>query len=129
MDGPPAIEGTPANNGSADVIDLGRLEVRPAEYLVTVDGRPLSLTVRELQLLVALARRRERVVSRQELYTAVWRKPFRPDERSVDVYVRKLRRKLEFALPGWVFIHTHFGFGYRLSPTLSQVFHTPATRR
>jgi two-component system alkaline phosphatase synthesis response regulator PhoP len=116
------------NGATPDVIDLGRLEVRPAEYLVTVDGEPLRLTVRELQLLIALARRRDRIVTREELYTAVWRKPFRPDERSVDVYVRKLRRKLEFALPGWVFIHTHFGFGYRLSPTLSQVFHTPATR-
>jgi DNA-binding response OmpR family regulator len=39
----------------------------------------------------------------------------RPGERSVDVYVRKLRVKLEAALPGWRFIHTHFGFGYRLS--------------
>ena len=123
------MDGLAATDGAhgADVIDLGRLEVRPAEYLVTVDGEPLSLTVRELQLLIALARRRDRIVSRQELYTAVWRRPYRPDERSVDVYVRKLRRKLEAALPGWVFIHTHFGFGYRLSPTLSQVFHTPAT--
>ena len=36
-------------------------------------------------------------------------------DRSVDVYVRKLRVKLEAALPGWSFIHTHFGFGYRLA--------------
>ncbi|MBV9213487.1 MAG: winged helix-turn-helix transcriptional regulator [Actinobacteria bacterium] len=112
----------------SDVIDLGRLEIRPDEYAVTVDGERLALTVRELQLLVALARRRDRIVTREELYAAVWRKPYRPDERSVDVYVRKLRRKLAFALPGWEFIHTHFGFGYRLSPSHSQVFHTPATR-
>jgi DNA-binding response OmpR family regulator len=39
----------------------------------------------------------------------------RPGDRSVDVYVRKLRVKLESALPGWRFIHTHFGFGYRLT--------------
>jgi DNA-binding response OmpR family regulator len=39
----------------------------------------------------------------------------RPGDRSVDVYVRKLRVKLENALPDWSFIHTHFGFGYRLS--------------
>ena len=38
-----------------------------------------------------------------------------PRDRSVDVYVRKLRVKLEAALPGWSFIHTHFGFGYRLA--------------
>jgi DNA-binding response OmpR family regulator len=123
------MDGIAATNGAAgpDVIELGRLELRPAEFLVTVDGEPLAVTVRELQLLTALARRRDRIVSREELYTAVWRRPYRAEERSVDVYVRRLRRKLESALPGWVFIHTHFGFGYRLSPTLSQVFHTPAT--
>jgi len=111
----------------ADVIRLGRLEVRPDEFLVTVDGEPLRLTVRELELLTALARRQDRIVSRQELYTEVWKRPYRSHERSVDVYVRKLRRKLEAAMPGWVFIHTHFGFGYRFSPSLSQVFHTRAT--
>jgi DNA-binding response OmpR family regulator len=39
----------------------------------------------------------------------------RSRDRSVDVYVRKLRVKLDAALPGWSFIHTHFGFGYRLA--------------
>ncbi len=39
----------------------------------------------------------------------------RARDRSVDVYVRKLRVKLDAALPGWCFIHTHFGFGYRLA--------------
>jgi DNA-binding response OmpR family regulator len=44
----------------------------------------------------------------------------RAGDRSVDVYVRKLRVKLEEALPGWRFIHTHFGFGYRLSAEPAQ---------
>jgi DNA-binding winged helix-turn-helix (wHTH) protein len=42
-------------------------------------------------------------------------------DRSVDVYVRKLRVKLEAALPGWSFIHTHFGLGYRLAADSRQV--------
>jgi DNA-binding response OmpR family regulator len=113
----------------AEVIRVGRLEVRPAEFVAAIDGRPLDLTVRELQLLVALARREGRIVTREELYTAVWQRPFRSDERSVDVYVKKLRRKLEAALPGWGFIHTHYGFGYRFSPSPSQLFHTAATGR
>jgi DNA-binding response OmpR family regulator len=115
-----------------EVVSIGRLEVRPEEFVACVDGQPLPLTVRELQLLTALARRRDRVVSRQELYSVVWQRPFRREERSVDVYVRRLRNKLERALPEWVFIHTHYGFGYRLSPQptrVSQVFHTPATDR
>jgi DNA-binding response OmpR family regulator len=52
----------------------------------------------------------------------------RADDRSVDVYVHKLRAKLGRALPGWRFIHTHFGFGYRFQPEPSQLFHNSATR-
>lgn len=117
-----------------DIIAVGRLEVRPAEYVATVDGERLDLTVRELQLLTELARRADRVVSRSELYTAIWGRPYTREERSVDVYVKKLREKLAAAMPGWICIHTHFGFGYRLapqaeSPPVSHVFHTPATDR
>ena len=113
-----------------EVLAVGRLEVRPREFVATVDGRPLELTVRELQLLTELARRSGRIVSRSELYSAVWGRPYTRDERSVDVYVKKLRAKLEAAMPGCAFIHTHFGFGYRLAPeapSVSHVFHTHAT--
>jgi DNA-binding response OmpR family regulator len=106
-----------------EAMTIGKLEIRPDEFSATVDGERLDLTVRELQLLTALAARADRIVSRNELYAAVWGRPYRRDERSVDVYVRKLRLKLETALPGWTVIHTHFGFGYRLSP----VFHKRAT--
>lgn len=73
------------------------------------------LSVRELQVLTELARRHDRVVAREELYAAVWGGEMRPCERAVDVYVRRLRVKLEAAAPGWRFIHTHFGLGYRLA--------------
>ena len=98
------------------VLRAGRLEVRPYEYVALVDGRPLTLTMRELELLTALVERRGRIVTREELYTAVWREPYRKSDRSVDVYVGKLRQKLDQALPGRSLIHTHFGFGYRFSP-------------
>ena len=118
-----------ARDDQVEVIRLGRLEVRPREFVAAVDGRALELTVREFQLLTALARRRDRIVTRQELYTAVWQRPFRSHERSVDVYVKRLRRKLKAALPGSELIHTHYGFGYRLSPSVSQLSHTSATDR
>jgi DNA-binding response OmpR family regulator len=105
------------------------LEIRPDEYTARVDEQPIPLTVRELALLDALSRREGRIVSREELYLAVWGRPFRKHDRSVDVYVRKLRHKLELAVPEWRFIHTHFGFGYRFAPELSHVFHNRATRR
>ena len=96
-----------------EVLREGGLEIRPAEFIALAHGRPLALTVRELSLLAALARRSGRIVSREELYAVVWNRPFRKEERSVDVYVRKLRAKLDAALPEESFIHTHFGFGYR----------------
>ena len=65
----------------------------------------------------------------KELYKTVWGAPLRADDRSVDVYIHKLRSKLALALPEWTFIHTHFGFGYRLHPEPSQDVHRTATAR
>src|SRR5215207_3304310 len=94
----------------------GRLEIRPADHAALVDGRPLTLTVRELQLLTALAHNAERVMTRRELYARVWARKYQKSDRSVDVYVGRLRAKLSRALPGRRFIHTHTGIGYRFSP-------------
>jgi DNA-binding response OmpR family regulator len=113
----------------AEVLRAGQLEVRPGESLVLAKGRPLHLSVREHRLLVELVRRRDRIVSREALYAAAWGEHLRAGDRSVDVYVRKLRVKLARALPGWQCIHTHVGFGYRFSPERSHLFHTDATPR
>jgi DNA-binding response OmpR family regulator len=94
----------------------GRLEIRPADHAALVDGRPLILTVRELQLLTELAHNAERVMTRGELYETVWGRSYKKSDRSVDVYVGRLRAKLSRALPGRRFIHTHTGIGYRFSP-------------
>jgi DNA-binding response OmpR family regulator len=102
--------------GGHEVIDLGPLQIMPGEQLVRVRGRTLMLSIRELHLLIELGRRADRIVSREELFRLAWGRKMRSGDRSVDVYVRRLRVKLEQALPGWRFIHTHFGFGYRLSP-------------
>src|SRR4051812_44345055 len=91
------------------------IELRPSEFLVLINGERLNLTVRELELLTALVERRNRIVTREELYREVWGEPYRKSDRSVDVYVGKLRQKLELAVPGRRFIHTHFGFGYRFA--------------
>ena len=98
------------------VLRAGGLEIRPEEFTALANGEPLVLTVRELQLLTALAERQDRIVSRAELYAVVWGERYRKSDRSVDVYVGKLRQKLAEPLPDWTFIHTHFGFGYRFTP-------------
>ncbi|HEV2727749.1 MAG TPA: response regulator transcription factor [Solirubrobacterales bacterium] len=95
---------------------MGRLEIKPEEHAALVDGRPLSLTVRELQLLVTLAEHPQRIMTREELFAQVWGGKPRGDDRSVDVYVSRLRAKLSEALPGTRLIHTHNGIGYRFAP-------------
>jgi len=94
----------------------GRLEVRPGEHTALVDGQPLCLTMRELQLLTTLAAHPQRIMTRGELFAAVWGGAPRRDDRSVDVYVSRLRAKLAAALPGARLIHTHSGIGYRFAP-------------
>ncbi|MBV9817247.1 MAG: response regulator transcription factor [Solirubrobacterales bacterium] len=98
-----------------EVLEVGPLQILPEEHLARAEGRALMLSIRELHLLTELARRADRIVAREELFALVWGRQMRARDRSVDVYVRKLRVKLEVALPGWRFIHTHFGFGYRLA--------------
>jgi DNA-binding response OmpR family regulator len=110
---------------------VGLLEIRPDEYAAFCAGRRLNLTARELALLGELARRAGRTASRAELYAAAWGGALRDGDRSVDVYVRKLRAKLARVKPNTTFIETDFGFGYRLvdarSSDLSQLLHNAVT--
>jgi DNA-binding response OmpR family regulator len=104
----------------------GNLELLASTSQLFADGRPVALTAREFELLAALAERRNRVVPRAELYELVWLRPMAYRERSVDVFVRKLRLKLDAASPGWRYIHTHFGVGYRFAPERVREAHPPA---
>jgi DNA-binding response OmpR family regulator len=56
------------------------------------------------------------VLRREEIYERVWGYAMVHGDRSVDVFVRKLRQKLRSASPDWSYIHTHFGVGYRFAP-------------
>lgn len=100
---------------SGEVLRAGDLEVHPTEFLAYVNGRVVMLTQKEQQLLATMMRNEGRILSRGELYALVWGRKLRPGDRTVDVFVRKLRVRLEEALPEWRFIHTHFGVGYRFS--------------
>jgi DNA-binding response OmpR family regulator len=105
----------------------GEVEIRADQFQAFVSGRSLDLTRREFELLSVLAEANGKVIERDEIYQRVWGYEMAHGDRSVDVFIRKLRAKLQKDSPGWSYIHTHFGVGYRFEPEHeSGVAHAPA---
>jgi DNA-binding response OmpR family regulator len=96
-------------------VSIGEVEIRPDQYQAFVRERSLRLTRREYQLIELLSRADGEVLAREEIYECLWGGEMLRNDRSVDVFVHKLRRKLERASPRWRYVHTHFGIGYRLA--------------
>ena len=94
----------------------GEVEIRADQFQAFVAGRSVDLTRREFELIQLLAEAEGQVLQREEIYQRVWGYAMAHGDRSVDVFVRKLRQKLERASPDWRYIHTHFGIGYRFAP-------------
>jgi DNA-binding response OmpR family regulator len=95
---------------------VGELEIRLDQFQAFVGDGSLDLTRREFELLQLLADARGQVLEREAIYQRVWGYAMAHGDRSVDVFIRKLRQKLEKRSPSWRYIHTHFGIGYRLEP-------------
>jgi DNA-binding response OmpR family regulator len=93
----------------------GDVEIRSDRFQAFVAGQSIDLTRREFELIELLAAGEGRVLEREEIYSRLWGYTMVRGDRSVDVFVRKLRQKLEKASPGWRYIHTHFGIGYRFA--------------
>jgi DNA-binding response OmpR family regulator len=94
---------------------VGEITVRPDLYQAYAQGASLELTAREFEILQLLSQS-DRVLRREDIYERVWGYAMAHGDRSVDVFVRKLRQKLRSASPQWSYIHTHFGVGYRFAP-------------
>jgi DNA-binding response OmpR family regulator len=105
-----------ADDGPAESVLSGDIEILPRQFQATAAGVALDLTRREFELLDLLASAEGQVLRREEIYERVWGYAMVHGDRSVDVYVRKLRQKLERASPRRRYIHTHFGIGYRFAP-------------
>ena len=101
---------------SGGPITAGEIEIRSDRFQAFVRQESIDLTRREFELIELLAGAEGRVLEREEIYQRVWGYAMARGDRSVDVFVRKLRQKLEKASPGWRYIHTHFGVGYRFAP-------------
>jgi DNA-binding response OmpR family regulator len=99
----------------AKPVSAGDVEIRPDRFQAYVSGHSIDLTRREFELIELLAGAEGRVLEREEIYSRLWGYTMVRGDRSVDVFVRKLRQKLEKASPTWRYIHTHFGIGYRFA--------------
>jgi DNA-binding response OmpR family regulator len=97
-------------------IIAGELIVRPDRFDAYVGDEPAGLSRKEYELLRELAAADGRVLEREVIYQRVWGYAMVRGDRSVDVFVRKLRTKLETVSPSWRYVHTHFGVGYRFAP-------------
>ncbi len=99
----------------AEAVLAGEIEIRGDQFQAFAHGRSIDLTRREFELIQLLAAADGRVLEREEIYQRVWGYTMAHGDRSVDVFVRKLRAKLQHVSPQWTYIHTHFGVGYRFS--------------
>jgi DNA-binding response OmpR family regulator len=100
----------------AEPMLIGEVEIRADQFQAFVYGGSADLTRREFELIQLLAAAEGLVLPREEIYERVWGYAMAHGDRSVDVFVRKLRQKLEKHSPAWRYIHTHFGVGYRFDP-------------
>ena len=97
----------------SEALQLGALEIDPASMTLRVQGRSVPTTAREFRLLEYLATHRSRVFTRDQLLDAVWKETVAVTPRSVDVYVRRLREKIEADSSNPQYLKTVRGIGYR----------------
>jgi DNA-binding response OmpR family regulator len=99
---------------------VGEVAIRTDQFQAFARGQSADLTRREFELIQLLADAEGQVLPREEIYQRVWGYAMAHGDRSVDVFVRKLRQKLERVSPQWRYIHTHFGIGYRFAAELAE---------
>ena len=93
---------------------VGGLSIDTRAHEVTVDGRPVTLSPKEFDLLLALAQRAGQLVTKRDLLAEVWRQPYGGGDRTVDVHLSWLRRKLGETAEQPRFLHSVRGVGIRL---------------
>ena len=95
-------------------IEIEELRVDPREVQAYVDGENAGLTPTEFRLLYTLALDPGRVATRDELLQKIWGRRATHRDRTVDVFVRRLRDKIDRRASRHDFIHTRYGVGYKL---------------
>ncbi|MDR9369753.1 response regulator transcription factor, partial [Conexibacter sp. JD483] len=111
---------TAATTPAGDVVHAGDLAIRSDRWQAYAGDEPAGLTTREYELLELLARNQSEVLTRERIYAALWGGTMARGDRIVDVFVSRVRLKLERVSPGWRYIHTLSGVGYRFSPRVAE---------
>ena len=109
-----------AKDSEGEALRLGGLEVYPERYEAFFDGKQLELTPKEFELLLYLAQNKGRVLTRDQLLSAVWNYDFAGDSRIVDVHISHLREKIEQDTRKPLYIKTIRGLGYKLEEPKSE---------
>jgi DNA-binding response OmpR family regulator len=100
-----------------EAIQIEELRIDPREVQAFVDGESCELTPTEFRLLYQLALDRDHVVSRDELLQKLWGRRESHRDRTVDVFIRRLREKVDRRAARHTFIQTRYGVGYKLEPS------------
>lgn len=103
-----------AATSRGDVIEVAGLRIDPDQVQAYVDGTDAGLTPTEFRLLYTLAREHGRVLTRDDLLQRVWGRPATHRDRTVDVFVRRLREKIDRLSTTHTYIQTRYGVGYKL---------------
>lgn len=104
--------GEPCPGGAASVLEIGNLRVDMGRYEACLEGEPVALKPKEVQLLYFLMLNKNRVFTREQLLEKVWGYRFTGETRTVDVHIKRLREKLGAETHGWG-IRTVWGVGYK----------------
>jgi DNA-binding response OmpR family regulator len=109
-----------AEEQRGDAIEIEELRIDPRDVQAYVDGASADLTPTEFRLLYQLALDRGRVTTRDELLQKLWGRRETRRDRTVDVFVRRLREKIDRRASKHTFIQTRYGVGYKLEPIAKQ---------
>jgi DNA-binding response OmpR family regulator len=102
---------------SKELVILGSLEINLHSHIVSINGDEVKLPRREFELLVFLAKHPNRVFTRDELIERIWGFDFDGEDRVIDLYIKRLRKKLSIEDTPSFAIKTVWGVGYQLEAT------------
>ena len=101
-----------------DIIEIGNLTIRPKERRVLYNNKEVSLTPKEYDILLFLVKNRGEVLTKEQIYQAVWDSEYLLDDSNIMAFIRKLRKKIEPNPDAPIYILTIWGIGYKFNDDL-----------